>query len=156
MRALELCGRQDDQHVKGESRGPGALVDALVFGADRDVIAGRVPAGYEGRLDAGQVTHIAGQGGAAQAVVGEGRVVGVGEQGDADGAGVVAQPFGEVARGSGGVAEDHGLRQGLSRGAVPGQERHGGQPGLGREVGRDSGLDDVPDALGAHFLCPDW
>ncbi|NCX56085.1 MAG: hypothetical protein EBW87_02690, partial [Burkholderiaceae bacterium] len=70
--------------------------------------------------------------------------------------GIVAKAFGKVAGSLGGLAEDDGLRQGLRRGAVPGQEGDGREVGLGGQIGRQSGLDDVADALGAHFLCPLW
>ncbi|OBQ40849.1 MAG: hypothetical protein AN484_22045 [Aphanizomenon flos-aquae WA102] len=124
-------GGQDHQHVKGKGSRPGALVDTLVFGLHRDVVTGRVGRGDEGRLDGGQVTHIAGQCGAAGTVIGEGRVVGVREQGDADRAAEVAFALGEVVRAAGGLAQDHGLGQGLDGGAVARQEGDGGQPGLG-------------------------
>ena len=93
---------------------------------------------------------ISAMGGAAGAVIREGRVVGVREQGDADGAAEVAFALGEVGGCPGRLAKDDGLGQGLGGRVVAREERDGGQPGLGREVGRESRLDDVADGFGAH------
>ncbi|MEY4404039.1 MAG: hypothetical protein RIR91_2074 [Verrucomicrobiota bacterium] len=120
------------------------------LGVGGDVVEVGVTARGEDGPEVGHAVHVAGHGGAAGTMGGQGRVVGGGQDMDLDLGEEVAEAFGEVGRRvrARAIADDAG--QGLDIGRVARADLHARELGLAREVGGDGGLHDVADGFGAH------
>ena len=127
----------------------GLVIVGLRVGGD--VVEVGIPLARKDGPEVGHAVHVAGDGGTAGTVDGQGRIVGGGQDMDLDLGEEVAEALGEVGRGVGGraVADDAG--EGLHIGRVAGADLYAVEFGLCVKVGFDGCFDDVADGFGAHW-----